>query len=240
MYASKYAPGPYEWDSEGDRRANAGDYSSAAEAYEKAADKSIYYNSDFCYAAVDRNLQTPPDKDTVMSDGRKCVDASVRNTDKERQKQFDHMTPQVYRVMADVLESRGVYDQALQYVKEALASRPDDAFALDSEAKIFEDLQRYSECISAAQAAVRVSDGKYGFTQFRLGNCYFDTENWVQAANSFRSAAEADKSDPVSAFNLALSLSRQGYSVDANEWFREALHRNPDSELRAKILNALR
>ncbi|HTD55133.1 MAG TPA: hypothetical protein VK670_07110, partial [Silvibacterium sp.] len=104
----------------------------------------------------------------------------------------------------------------------------------------FEDLQRYSECISAAQAAVRLSDGKYPSMQFRLGSCYFDTENWVQAANSFRLAAEADKSDPVSAFNLALSLSRQGYSVDANEWFREALHRNPDSELRAKILNALR
>ena len=235
VYASKYPPEAYEWDREGDRRRKVGDESSAADAYETAAGMEDDYAYDYCYAATNRLFQNTPDKDAVMSDGRKCIDASVKNTNKYSQKQFEVIVPTVYRSMADVLESRGVYQQALEYVKEALGSKPDDAFALDSEAKIFEDLDRYSECISASQAAIRASDGKYPWMQFRLGQCYFDTQNWSQAANSYRLAAEADKTDAVSAFNLGLSLSRQGYEVDAKEWFREALRRNPDSQIRAKI-----
>jgi uncharacterized protein HemY len=76
--------------------------------------------------------------------------------------------------------------------------------------------------------------------QFQLGQCYFDTEDWNKASVCYRLAADADKNDAASAFNLALSLARQGYSSDANQWFREALNRKPSEELRTKILNALK
>jgi len=141
--------------------------------------------------------------------------------------------------MAEVLDDRGVYDQALAYVKEALALKPDEPFALYREAQILRDLNRPSECISAAQAAIRASDGKYAYMHFALGNCYFMSEDWVQAADSFRIAANGDKTDAASAFDLALSLERQGYGADAAEWYREALRRNPDPELRAKITASL-
>jgi tetratricopeptide (TPR) repeat protein len=142
--------------------------------------------------------------------------------------------------MAGVLDDRGVYQPALEYIKESIAADPENAFSLDTEAKIFADLERNSECIAAAQSAVRVSDGKYPSMNFHLGYCYFATENWSKAESAFRLAAEADKSDAGSAFNLGLSLSREGFEADANHWFREALSRKPDDELRAKILNALK
>ena len=174
-----------------------------------------------------------------MNDGRKCVEASVKAT-KENEHYFKDTIPFVYRIMASVLDGRGVYQPALEYIKESVAADPEDPFALDTEAKIFADLERNSECIAAAKSAVSVSDGKYPWMNFRLGYCYFAMEDYSRAASAFRLAAEGDKNDAVSAFNLGLSLSRQGFETDANHWFREALGRRPDDELRAKILSALK
>jgi hypothetical protein len=238
-YASLYEPEAYEWDSEGDRRASANDYANAAGAYEKAAAGSNYYGYDYCFAARANFLQPSTNEDGVLADGRKCVEASVRTT-KENEKYFKPTMPFVYRIMAGVLEGRGVYEPALEYIKESIAANPEDPFAFDTEAKIFADLGRNSECIAAALSAVRVSDGKYPWMNFHLGYCYFATADFSRAASAFRLAAEGDKNDAVSAFNLGLSLSRQGFEADANHWFREALGRKPDDELRAKILSALR
>jgi lipopolysaccharide biosynthesis regulator YciM len=238
-YASLYEPLAYEWDSEGDRRDAVNDHTNAANAYEKAADSSSYYSYDYCYAARENYLQPVTNDDIVLADGRKCVEASVK-TSKENERYFKSTLPFVYRIMAIVLDERGVYQPALEYIKESVAADPENPFTLNTEARIFENLQRYTECIAASQAAIRASDGKYPFMQFQLGNCYFDTSDWSKAETSYRIAAQADKNDAASAYNLALSLSRQGYTNDANQWFREALSRNPDAQLRAKILNALK
>jgi tetratricopeptide (TPR) repeat protein len=178
--------------------------------------------------------------DEVLADGRKCVDASVKQTGKDATQYFTSELPIVYNDMAEALEERGVYQSALEYVKESLAAKPDNPFTLNIEADIFEDLDRYNECISASQAAVRLSDGKYPWMIFRLGSCYFATENWTQAETNFKLAAEADKTNAAAAFNLGLSYTRQGYSSDAQIWFREALKRNPDDALRAKIQSELK
>jgi tetratricopeptide (TPR) repeat protein len=167
------------------------------------------------------------------------VEASVKQTGEQDQAYFNSELPIVYKYMATVLEDRGVYPSALEYVKESINAKSDDPFALNLEAKVFSDLERYPECIAAAQAAIQLSDGKYPWMQFQLGYCYFSINNWTQAAASFRIAADADPTDAVSAFNLALCLSRQGYDADAQQWFREALKRKPDEALRSKILSAL-
>ncbi|MFP5233952.1 MAG: trypsin-like peptidase domain-containing protein [Acidobacteriota bacterium] len=240
-YADKYHPAAYEWDAEGDRLQSAGNKAGAADAYERAAasdTKSFGY--DYCYASSDRFFEQPADPDTVLADGRKCVDGSVTEGRDFAKKYYDEQLPGVYDAMAEVLEGRGVHDQAYEYVKSALASQPDNPFFLSDEAGILESRGRYAECISAARAAIRASDGKYAFMQEGLGDCYFDTEDWTDAEASYRIAAEADTTDASAAFNLGLSLQRQGFTVDAREWFRTALQRNPDSELRGKIMGALR
>jgi tetratricopeptide (TPR) repeat protein len=239
-FANIYQPGPYDWDSEGDRRATANDHILSADAYEKAAAGSEYLSYDYCFAANQQYLKPVTSVDEVLADGRKCVDASVKQTGKDATQYFTSELPIVYNDMAEALEERGVYQSALEYVKESLAAKPDNPFTLNIEADIFEDLDRYNECISASQAAVRLSDGKYPWMIFRLGSCYFATENWTQAETNFKLAAEADKTNAAAAFNLGLSYTRQGYSSDAQIWFREALKRNPDDALRAKIQSELK
>ena len=240
-YATRYNPTLYDWDSEGDRRANVFDYRNAADAYEKAAaDTSDAYGYDYCYAAGQRYLESPTDQDSVLADGRKCIDASVNQTSKQNESHFNKQLPVVYRIMSSVLDDRGSYQQALEYIRESLNVKPDNPMALSVEATIFEHLQRYSECIAAGQSAIRLSDGKYPWIHFRVGSCYFDSQNWSLAATSFRLAAEADRTDAASAYNLGLSLLNQGYNSDAHQWFREALNRKPDDELRVKILDALK
>jgi tetratricopeptide (TPR) repeat protein len=236
-YASLHKPQAYEWDLEGDRRAAVSDLPGTVDAYEKAASSSDYYAYDYCYATPAAILMANQG-DRVLTDGRKCVDASVKaNTNNEQH--FKKQLPIVYRDMAEILEQRGVYQQALEYIKESLSATPDDPYSLDTEADIFSGLGRNSECIAASTAAIRASDGKYPWMQFRLGNCYFATEDWAKAEASFRMAAQDDKTDAASAFNLGLSLQRQGYNGDAQQWFREALNRKPNDELRAKILHAI-
>jgi tetratricopeptide (TPR) repeat protein len=239
QFADTYSPGPYDWDSEGDRRAKANDPASAADAYERATSGGAYFSADYCYAAIDRYLQPTTDADRVLSDGRACIDASIKNADKNKEAEYKAKLPIVYRFMASVLADRGVNQPALEYVKEALAGSPNDSSSLDIEATIYANLGRYSECIAAAQAAISTSDGKFPYMHFRLGYCYFQTENWTMAAASFKLAADGDTTDAISAYNLGLSLERQGFSVDAQPWFSEALRRKPDADLRAKILHSL-
>jgi tetratricopeptide (TPR) repeat protein len=237
---SQYKPSAFDWDSEGDRLVALQNRAGAGNAYEKAAQMAPYLGYDYCYAAANRYLQTPTDADSLLADGRKCVDASVQNVVKDNAHFFDDTLPSVYYEMAEILNKRGVYQSALEYIKESLSRKSDNPFALITEAEILDNLQRYSECVAAAQAAIRSSDGKYPWMQADLGNCYFESQDWTQAEASFRIAAESDKADASSAYNLGLSLLRQGYTVDARNWFKEALNRKPDEALRAKILGAMR
>jgi tetratricopeptide (TPR) repeat protein len=234
-YANKYQPSAWEWDQEGDRRVAASDLSNAAQAYENAAVGSNYITYDYCFASVERYLQIPQNADAVLSDGRACIDASTKNNIKSNEHYFSDQIPAVYAYMADVLTTRGVYSEAMQYAKEAINKKPDYAYGYYTEALIYDRLQQNTECIAAAQNAIRVSDGKFPSMHFLLGNCYFSTENWAMAANSFRISAEADKSDAPSAYNLALALMNDHHDVEAQEWLREALRRNPDSDIRARI-----
>jgi serine protease Do len=240
-YANKFDPSAYEWNAEGDRRETARDKKGSATAWEKAAAiQNSGYGYDYCYAANARWWIFPQDSDKILTDGRACVSASVNNTDKDDAKYFDTMLPTVYTEMAEVLEQRGVYQSALEYSKEALSLKPDFARAYATEADIYYDLQRFTECIAASQQAIQFSDGKFSFMHFRLGTCYFSTQNYAMAENSFRIAAQDDTSDPSSAFNLGLALLNEERTVEGNQWLREALKRNPDAATRDKILNLLR
>ena len=181
----------------------------------------------------------PRNEDTVLKDGKQCIDASANNTVKNNEKYFSEEVPLVDNFLAIILDGRGVYQAALDYVKDSIRAKPDYADAMDTEATIYFHQQRFPECESVETAAIRTSDGKYPYMQFRLGTCYFSEQNWPMAENSFRIAAQADKTDAPSAFNLGLCLRRQGTENDAKIWFREALTRNPDKELREKIVSAL-
>ncbi len=160
-YSSLYEPAGYEWDAEGDRRADANDFATAAIAYESAAKASAYYLYDLCYAARSHYLQVPEDSDGVLRDGKECVEAAAKNTNKNLDTQFSNIVPYVYNFMADILERRGVYETALEYTKEAIRAKPDYAYAMHNEATIYMHQDRYSECVAVEKEAIRISEGKF-------------------------------------------------------------------------------
>jgi tetratricopeptide (TPR) repeat protein len=80
-----------------------------------------------------------------------------------------------------------------------------------------------------------LSDGKYASMHFRLGNSYFELENWEFAMQSFEKAAELEPSDTAAPYNVAVCNERLGYRVDAARWYREVLHRDPHYPDRASI-----
>ena len=92
-YAEVYSPEPYEWDKEGDRREEANDSASAASAYEKAALGADYLAYDYCYAATDRFKNADSNSDSVLDDGRKCIAAAAKNSDKTNQHYYDTGVP---------------------------------------------------------------------------------------------------------------------------------------------------
>jgi tetratricopeptide (TPR) repeat protein len=97
-------------------------------------------------------------------------------------------------------------------------------------------LHRFEEAINAEQQAIRLSDGKYGFMHFHLGQAYFDLENWEFAQQSYEKAAELDPNDSASAFNIALCLGHLKYYLDSAKWFEEYLRRNPNASDKNDVL----
>jgi tetratricopeptide (TPR) repeat protein len=74
---------------------------------------------------------------------------------------------------------------------------------------------------------------------FRLGTAYFALQQWSSAEQEFRNAAELDPKNIEAAFNLALSLGRQGYVSDELLWLKNALARNPSPSQRAEIVSMI-
>ncbi|HEX5284941.1 MAG TPA: tetratricopeptide repeat-containing serine protease family protein [Bryocella sp.] len=239
-FTQTYSPSASDWNSEGDRRFQAKDYLVASDAYERAAAADAGYGYDLCYASVGRFLQPSTDEDKVLSDGRDCQDASVKNSDQNSSTEYEKELPVAHLFMGIVLEKRGVYSGALENEKEALSALPGNSLALATEADIFADTARYQECVSAEQAAIAASDGKYADNHFKLGYCYFELENWAMAETSFRKAIQIDPSNATAMYDLGLSVQRQGFTADARHWFLEASKLKADPETRQKIQDALR
>jgi tetratricopeptide (TPR) repeat protein len=145
-----------------------------------------------------------------------------------------------HRQIADVLNKRGVYEEALSHAKEATDLDSSNPWGYAILADALYGLRRFQETINAAKQAIRLSDGKYASMHFRLGNAYFDTENWEFARQSFEKAAELEPKDPAAPYNVALCFQHLGLYIDAAHWFEEVLRRDPSRSDRDELLNKIR
>jgi tetratricopeptide (TPR) repeat protein len=145
-----------------------------------------------------------------------------------------------HRAIAAILNSRNVYTEALSHSKESIALNNTDPMAYGAMAEALRGLGRSREAINAATEALKLSDGKYAIMHFTLGSAYFDIEDWRNAEQSFRKAAELAPTDSAAAYNVALCLARQGYYHDAATWYEEVLRRNPRHQERDEILQKIR
>jgi tetratricopeptide (TPR) repeat protein len=219
-----------DWISQADRLSSQSRFAEAGQAYETAAGAGGYYVN-WCQASVMYSIAE--NDDSVLSTARACIEKGTGVKDSEQRLSAAH------RDIADVLNKRGVYSDALIHAKEATALNESDAFSFYSLANALLGLHRPQEAAQAAQQAIRLSDGKWATMHFALGSAYFDMENWSLAAQSFQKAAELDPKEPASAYNVGLCMAKQGYYVDAAKWYEEVLRRDPNRSDKTELLRRI-
>ncbi|MGI9104516.1 MAG: trypsin-like peptidase domain-containing protein [Terriglobales bacterium] len=222
--------GVVDWRSHAQRLAKAMRWKEAGDAYGVAAGLGGDYTNQcmagLCYAGVNDDL--------ALSSSRSCIDkgSGIKNSEKA--------IAQAHWIVADVLQRRGVYGEALTHSKESTTLDDSQPWYFDTLARSLLSLHRPSEAIHAAKEAIRLADGKYADIHFTLGRAYFDSENWALAVESFKKAAELDSRDDAAAYNIALCYSRMRYFIDAARWYEEVLRRNPNHPDKALILDRIR
>lgn len=202
-------------------------YRAAADAYAAAGNAGAGYYA-WCQAAFDYESAGAPDD--VLAAARECIEQGTG------QKGAEGDLSRAHSFMAEIFNDRGLYSEALNEAQQATTLEPTNPWYFDDMAKALIGLQRYTEAVSAAQAALRLSDGKYGSMHFTLGSAYFDLKNWQLAEQSFRQAAEMEPQEPASAYNVALCLQDMGDYTDAVTWYQEYLRRAPNAPDRDQIL----
>jgi tetratricopeptide (TPR) repeat protein len=217
--------------SQGDRFSEQNKFEEAGNAYRKAAIDGNDY-AQWCSAAL--NYDFTSQDDLTLSSARACIEGGTGKQDVNVKLSVAHGE------IAAILNKRGVYIEALNHAKEATVLNPTNAFPYDDMSEALIGLRRFEEAVNASQQAIRLSDGKYAFMHFRLGQAYFDLENWEFARQSYEKATELDPSDASSAYNLALCLGHLKYYLDEAKWFEEYLRRNPNASDKSDVLARIR
>jgi len=219
-------PSAWDWRAEGERLFTELKYADAAQAYATSGTQGGGYTQ-WCLSAFSASLVN--EDDTVLSSARKCIDEATGKKDSETNIGIAH------REIAQVLNKRGVYSEALAHAKEAATLTPEDASAYDEMADALFGLRRFQEVVTAAQQAIRLSDGKFAWMHFRLGSGYFELQNWEFARQSFEKAAELNPKLAPAAYNVGLCYVRLGYYRDAVKWYEEYLRRSPSASDRSDV-----
>jgi tetratricopeptide (TPR) repeat protein len=221
----------WDWTSEGDRLYSQSKFDEAEKAYQTSAKAGGDYLQ-WCYAALSGSFVN--DDDAVLSEARKCIDGGTG------QKNSEGALTSAHREISDVLNRRGVYSEGLAHAREALTLTPDDSWSYGEMADALFGLRRFEEAVTAAQQAIRLSDGKFAWMHFRLGSAYFELKNWDFARQSFEKAAELNPKLASAVYNVGLCYANQGYYRDAIKWYEEYLRRNPNGSDRSDVEAAIR
>jgi tetratricopeptide (TPR) repeat protein len=171
--------------------------------------------------------------DSALSAERQCIEVATSKP------KSDDTVALAHRVMALMLDDRGVYDEAIGHAKQAIRLDPSDPWAHYASAVGLNALRRFDEAVVESKAALRLSDGKYAEMHFQLGSAYFELGQWPEAQQAFQKSAEMDAKDSTAAFNVAASFYNERYYSDALIWYREALRRDPNTSNREEILRKI-
>jgi tetratricopeptide (TPR) repeat protein len=222
----------WDWRQNADRRKKANEYLEAGKSYIQAATSAGGYWKDWCDAAKALMI-TPNEEDTAISCARRCLSDGSGKKDSEQELAYAHLA------IADVLNTRGVFQEALSHASEASVLVPSFSWAYDTQARALLGLRRFQEAINASNQAIRLSDGKYANMHFNLGSAYYGVENWQFARQSFERVAQLDTKDTAAPYNVALCYRRLGFYYDAAKWYEEVLRRNPNHPEKQDILNQI-
>lgn len=187
-----------------------------------------------CRAAI--SAAFAGEDNAVLQRGRECIDLSSKV--KSPNTKFLGI---VHTDLAQVLQERGVPDQALVHTQQALAllDAEKDRVWLGAVFKVRASallaLDRPSESLAASKEALRLTDGIDEAVHFTAGAAAFKLRDFTAAERYFRKASELEPDDAASVFNVALCLENQGFRGDAAVWFRRYLKLEPDAEKRRRV-----
>ena len=216
----------YDWAEHGEHLMKRERWSDAANAYAEAYRASP---TDAAYACeAGRGYWTSSQADLALDAFRACLESFARSATPDSTKMA-----YAHRGIATILNDRGVSAQAETHARQARVLESGNAWTALELSRALLDQDRASEAATAAEEAVRLSDGKFSLMQFAAGQAYFKLQDWSKCARAFQHAAELDTKDDISAFNTALCLARQGFTRDAATWMETAIRRNPTSPDRA-------
>jgi tetratricopeptide (TPR) repeat protein len=185
-----------------------------------------------CSAGTDYYLGNNVDQ--ALAACRRCIELAAAKKGAEGD------IGRAHRMIGDLLNRRGVRDEAASHAKEALAIDPNDAWAYHNLSEALQGQRRFTEAAAAEKSAIRASDGKYSEMHFQLGSVLFDLKEWPDAAEAYRKAAELDPKSAVAAFNVANSFYNQPQSESALTWYRDVLKRDPEFSDKETVLRRIR
>ncbi len=221
----------WDWSYHADRLSANSLYQKAGDSYRAAAELKGPYRY-WCSAATMYSITLQ--QDSALFCARRCIETGTG------EKGSEHSLGTAHRQIADVLNARGVYTEALNHAKETTVLSSDDPYGYDDMAEALIGLRRFDEAVNAEQQALRLSDGKYAWMHFKLGSAYFSLENWNFALQSFQKASELDPKEPASVYNVALCHQKLHHWSDAVQWYQEYLKRNPTADDKARVLEVIR
>lgn len=207
-----------------------GDSTGAAAAYLKRANSGLYPS--YCDAA--RTFARAPDQlDMAIASARECLRNASLKPDGDTTAAWAH------RLLASFLMDRGVIDQALSEARQAVAADSTSGLAYGILADALLKAERWSEAEAAARSALRLTDGAHSFHHWALGSALFEQKRYSEAQASYEIVARMSPTSAGATYNIALCLTRQGFTNDALTWWEETLRRDPNipeaGQIRARI-----
>jgi tetratricopeptide (TPR) repeat protein len=221
--------GAYDFEGQGDSYIAQGKYLLAGNSFLSAATASKYFQQPRLWCRAAYAYWTADASDDALSNARTCIEKLGGNDDLKNLKALAH------QVIADIFNSRSLFDEAAKHARESVALNPDDGWAHYQLGRALIELQRPLEAVTSLKQANKLTDGKYYDFHFALGSAYFKLEEWELARQSFEQSAQLAPKDTASAYNVALCYGRQRFWYDSARWYKEVLRRDPNHPDKAQI-----
>ncbi len=140
---------------------------------------------------------------------------------------YDRTNVEAYRLLAQIMISRGQLDAAAKQLDDALVARPDDVPALLDSAMLLARRGRIPEGLARARQAATISPGSSDPLRL-LGILLIQSGDAAAGIEALRRAAELNPADVDARFNLSATLAAQGRNEEAARWCREVLKLAPN------------
>ncbi len=121
--------------------------------------------------------------------------------------------------LANLLESLGDMQSAIDAYARLLAHRPDEADVYFNIALLYKNAERYEDAISAYERAVRLGIDRVEEVYSNLGNLYAEMLNADKAREMYEHALAVAPNDVTSLFNLAGLHEESGHKEQAIELY---------------------